>query len=53
MVYGFARQSGGQARIYSELGKGTTMSLEKGMAVVTNPFAMEYIARRIAAMMAS
>ena len=25
MVYGFARQSGGQVRIYSELGKGTTM----------------------------
>jgi nitrogen-specific signal transduction histidine kinase/CheY-like chemotaxis protein len=27
MVYGFARQSGGQIRIYSELGKGTTMCL--------------------------
>ena len=27
MVYGFARQSGGQARIYSEPGKGTTVSL--------------------------
>ena len=27
MVYGFARQSGGQIRIYSEFGKGTTMSL--------------------------
>jgi PAS domain S-box-containing protein len=27
MVYGFARQSGGQVRIYSELGRGTTMSL--------------------------
>jgi PAS domain S-box-containing protein len=25
MVYGFARQSGGQIRIYSQLGKGTTM----------------------------
>jgi PAS domain S-box-containing protein len=25
MVYGFARQSGGQVRIYSELGEGTTM----------------------------
>jgi PAS domain S-box-containing protein len=25
MVYGFARQSGGQVRIYSELGRGTTM----------------------------
>ena len=27
MVYGFARQSGGQVRIYTELGKGTTMCL--------------------------
>ncbi len=27
MIYGFARQSGGQVRIYSELGKGTTMCL--------------------------
>ncbi len=27
MVYGFARQSGGQVRIYSEMGKGTTMCL--------------------------
>ncbi|WP_051001755.1 ATP-binding protein [Herbaspirillum sp. YR522] len=27
MVYGFARQSGGQIRIYSELGQGTTMSV--------------------------
>ena len=27
MVYGFARQSGGQVRIYSEVGKGTTMCL--------------------------
>jgi signal transduction histidine kinase/CheY-like chemotaxis protein len=27
MIYGFARQSGGQVRIYSEVGKGTTMSL--------------------------
>jgi DNA-binding response OmpR family regulator/nitrogen-specific signal transduction histidine kinase len=27
MVYGFVRQSGGQVRIYSEMGKGTTMSL--------------------------
>ncbi len=25
MVYGFARQSGGQVRIYSEIGRGTTM----------------------------
>ena len=27
MVHGFARQSGGQVRIYSELGEGTTMCL--------------------------
>jgi PAS domain S-box-containing protein len=25
MIYGFARQSGGQVRIYSEIGRGTTM----------------------------
>jgi CheY-like chemotaxis protein len=27
MVYGFARQSGGQVRIYSEVGEGTTVNL--------------------------
>ena len=27
MVYGFARQSGGQVRIYSEVGKGTTVCI--------------------------
>ena len=27
MIYGFVRQSGGQVRIYSELGRGTTMCL--------------------------
>jgi CheY-like chemotaxis protein len=27
MIYGFARQSGGQVRIYSEVGDGTTMCL--------------------------
>jgi CheY-like chemotaxis protein len=27
MIYGFARQSGGQVRIYSEAGQGTTMCL--------------------------
>ncbi len=27
MIYGFARQSGGQARIYSEIGSGTTVCL--------------------------
>jgi PAS domain S-box-containing protein len=27
MIYGFARQSGGQVRIYSELGKGTTVCI--------------------------
>ena len=27
MIYGFARQSGGQVRIYSEVGQGTTVCL--------------------------
>ena len=27
MIYGFVRQSGGQVRVYSEMGKGTTMCL--------------------------
>ena len=27
MIYGFVRQSGGQVRIYSELGEGTTMCM--------------------------
>jgi PAS domain S-box-containing protein len=27
MIYGFARQSGGQVRIYTEVGRGTTMSI--------------------------
>ena len=27
MIYGFAKQSGGQARIYSEIGRGTTVRL--------------------------
>ncbi|MEO7067000.1 MAG: ATP-binding protein, partial [Rhodanobacter sp.] len=27
MIYGFTRQSGGQARVYSELGTGTTLSI--------------------------
>jgi PAS domain S-box-containing protein len=27
MIYGFARQSGGQARIYSEVGRGTTVCI--------------------------
>lgn len=27
MVYGFTRQSGGHARIYSEIGQGTTVRL--------------------------
>jgi PAS domain S-box-containing protein len=27
MIYGFARQSGGQVRVYSEIGQGTTMCL--------------------------
>ena len=27
MIYGFAKQSGGQVRIYSEIGAGTTVKL--------------------------
>ena len=30
MIYGFVRQSGGQARVYSEVGKGTTMGTRQG-----------------------
>ncbi len=41
MVYGFVRQSGGQVRIYSEAGQGTTMSMyfprHLGEAVVAEP----------------
>ncbi|RYY82512.1 MAG: response regulator, partial [Comamonadaceae bacterium] len=46
MIYGFARQSGGQARIYSEAGQGTTLCIylprhagpqEGGEAVVAPP----------------
>ncbi|GAO40978.1 putative two-component hybrid sensor and regulator [Sphingomonas changbaiensis NBRC 104936] len=48
MIYGFARQSGGQVRIYTELGQGTTMCLylprhdeeesaEEDVLVVTSP----------------
>ena len=52
MIYGFARQSGGQVRIYSELGQGTTMCIylprhygdaevESETAVVSVPTASE------------
>ena len=41
MIYGFVRQSGGQVRIYSELGQGTTMCLylprTHGEAVTEEP----------------
>jgi signal transduction histidine kinase len=44
MIYGFARQSGGQIRIYSELGKGTTMCLylprHDRAAEESDPFAL-------------
>ena len=40
MIYGFARQSGGQVRIYSEVGEGTTMCVylprHLGAAVLEN-----------------
>jgi PAS domain S-box-containing protein len=35
MIYGFVRQSGGQVRIYSELGHGTSLSLYLPRAQVT------------------
>jgi signal transduction histidine kinase len=57
MVYGFARQSGGQVRIYSELGRGTTVCvylprflhghLAPGMEVLTKPFVMANLGNRI------
>jgi PAS domain S-box-containing protein len=37
MIYGFARQSGGQVRIYSELGQGTTVSLYLPRHAAPNP----------------
>jgi signal transduction histidine kinase/PAS domain-containing protein len=41
MVYGFARQSGGQVRVYSEVGQGTTMCLyfprHHGQAAAEDP----------------
>lgn len=37
MVYGFARQSGGSARIYSELGIGTAVCLHLPVAVRNRP----------------
>ena len=42
MIYGFAKQSGGQVRIYSELGQGTTVCLylprHHGAAAEPDPF---------------
>ncbi len=37
MIYGFAQQSGGQARIYSELGKGTLVCLYLPRFLGANP----------------
>ncbi len=37
MIYGFVRQSGGQVRIYSEIGQGTTMSLYLPRFIGTGP----------------
>ncbi len=46
MVYGFTRQSGGQVRIYSEVGKGTTVCLylprHAGQAEEAEPSASEH-----------
>jgi PAS domain S-box-containing protein len=49
MIYGFARQSGGQVRIYSEIDKGTTMCLyfplHTGAFEESEPVANEMIER--------
>ena len=49
MIYGFARQSNGQVRIYSELGQGTTMCIylprHVGRADVAEPEDVAEIAR--------
>jgi len=37
MVYGFAKQSGGTARIYSEVGVGTTVSIYLPVAISEEP----------------
>jgi signal transduction histidine kinase len=53
MAYGFARQSGGQVRIYSEIGKGTTVRLylprhneEEAIEVTSEPSAVPLLARQ-------
>ncbi len=49
MIYGFARQSNGQVRIYSELGQGTTMCIylprHVGRAVAAEPEQAAEVAR--------
>jgi len=42
MIYGFARQSGGQVRIYSEVGQGTTMCIYLPRHGETEPLDDEY-----------
>ncbi|MBC9033881.1 PAS domain S-box protein [Sphingomonas sp. JC676] len=49
MVYGFARQSGGQVRIYSELGQGTTMCIYLPRHDEDSPVVEEPIHRTAAA----
>jgi len=46
MIYGFARQSGGQVRIYSEVGEGTTMCIYLPRHADDAPVEEEEIATR-------
>ena len=48
MIYGFARQSGGQIRIYTEVGRGTTMCLylPRHLGPLAEPRSIELRANR-------
>jgi PAS domain S-box-containing protein len=49
MVYGFAKQSGGEASIESEIGKGTTVTLVLPVSIAESEVADEVAANRIGA----